>query len=229
MSSIVTYISADSLNQDLYSITESVSGVPYSTWIARWWNWTASIDKINHPRDVDTRSCNVSQIWDNVWFLPDRLSDELASPQTVRYCEIPHQKAIFLPVATGEIDSWSDPEFVNKTLNDEIRNKIISKTYDCDNHVIRRTAEIDGKKIIGFERDEPYRTNTSELFNISWKTNNIYSIDPGTGKAFAEGWFLFIKPLPPGDHVISYLYQILHPTNPDCNAYANIAWKIKSK
>jgi hypothetical protein len=223
MTTSISNVQANSLNPGLYSIDESPYGIPYSTWIARWWNWTAGIANTEHPRDFPERTCNVSQTSKDVWYLPDILDGKI-----VRECEVPHGKAIFVPITTGEQGVAESEEFKGKPLS-EIKNSIIQAASYCDNYNVERAAEIDGQKIQGLEGDSPYRTNTTELFNITWGENNIYDVKPQTAPAFAEGWFLFLKPLPQGDHVIKIHSKISNPSDVSCNYDGDTEWKIKVK
>lgn len=223
MTTFFNIVKADLLNPEIYSIDESPFGTPYSTWIAKWWNWTAGIANSEHPRDFPERTCNISQTSKDVWFLPDILDGKI-----VRECEVPYGKAIFVPITTGEQGVAESEEFKGKPLS-QVKNSIIEAASYCDNYNVERTAEMDGQKIQGLEGDSPYRTNTTELFNITWGENNIYDVIPQTAPAFAEGWFLFLKPLPVGDHVIKIHSKISNPSDVSCNYDGETEWKIKVK
>ena len=216
-----TNVKADSLNPSVYSIDESPFGAPYSIWIQRWLNWSAGIPSTEHPRDFADRTCNVSQTWEDVWFLPDTLNGNI-----VRECEVPAGKAIFVPITTGWQSVAESEEFRGKPL-DEIKKPFIDAAMYCDNHNTVRVAEVDGQKIKGLEGNSPYRTNTTQLFNLTHGENNIYEVKPQTSPAYAEGWFLFLKPLPQGDHTIKIDSKIKHPTDVACDYEGHTVWKIK--
>lgn len=223
MTTLISYVQANSLNPGIYSTDESPFGIPYSSWIARWWNWTAGISNTEHPRDFAERTCDVSQSWKDVWFLPDILNGKI-----VRECQVPAGKAIFIPITTGEQSVAESEEFRGKPLN-EVKDSLIKGASYCDNYNTERVAEIDGQKIQGLEGNSPYRTNTSELFNLTWGENNIYDVKPQTSPAFAEGWFLFVKPLPQGDHTIKIQSKISNPSDVSCDYDGDTEWKIKVK
>ena len=155
MASFTSTVKADSLNPGLYSIDESPFSTPYSTWIARWMNWTAGISNAEHPRDFAERTCNISQEWKDVWFLPDTLNGNI-----VRGCEVPHGKAIFIPITVGWQSVAENQEFRGRPVN-EIRDSLIKGASYCDNFNIERVAEIDGRKVQGLEGGSPYRTNST--------------------------------------------------------------------
>jgi|SRR6188474_2380512 hypothetical protein len=223
MASFTSTVKADSLNPGLYSIDESPFGTPYSTWIARWMNWTAGISNAEHPRDFAERTCNISQEWKDVWFLPDTLNGNI-----VRGCEVPHGKAIFIPITVGWQSVAENQEFRGRPVN-EIRDSLIKGASYCDNFNIERVAEIDGRKVQGLEGGSPYRTNSTELFNLTYGENNIYDVRPETSPAFAEGWFLFVKPLPQGDHTIKIHSKISNPTDLSCDYKGDTEWNLKIK
>ena len=219
----INNVQADSLNPSLYAVDESPFGINYSTWIQRWLNWSAGISNTEHPRDYADRTCNVSQTWKEVWFLPDTLNGNI-----VRECEVPHGKAIFIPITTGWQSVAESEEFKGKPLN-EIKNSLIKGASYCDDYNVVRSAEIDGQKVQGLEGNSPYRTNTTQLFNLTYGENNIYDVKPQTSPAFAEGWFLFLKPLPQGDHAIKIDSKISNPSDVSCGYEGHTQWKIKVK
>ena len=68
-----------------------------------------------------------------------------------------------------------------------------------------------------------------ELFNLTYGENNIYDVRPETSPAFAEGWFLFVKPLPQGDHTIKIHSKISNPTDVSCDYKGDTEWNLKIK
>ena len=57
-------------------------------------------------------------------------------------------------------------------------------------------AIVDGVKIKDLEK---YRTQ-SGFFNVSIPQDNIYRARAGNFRAMADGFFVFLEPLPPGQH-----------------------------
>jgi hypothetical protein len=204
-------------NQTVYSTDSKPFGVPYQDWVGKWWNWTSGITTDMHPRDDPSRSCNVNQNG-FVWFLPDALSIESAS--NPRICDVPAGKAIFIPVVTGETDTAEHPDLTDT--------QIIKQALACDNYSNNRRAEVDGVSVNGLNDPVTYRTNSSHLFNVTTVDNNIYNLKPGTERGFADGWFLFIKPLPIGEHKIHVAGAIDAP-DPNCNSNGDVTWNIHVK
>jgi hypothetical protein len=70
-----------------------------------------------------------------------------------------------------------------------------------------------------------YMNNVTEIyskgFNITIPENTHFPDQkPGTFRAGAQGWYVFLKPLPPGDHTI------LYTVNVDPNSVNNISAEI---
>jgi hypothetical protein len=89
-------------------------------------------------------------------------------------------------------------------------------------------AEVDGVSVNGLKDPVTYRTNSSHLFNVMMVDNNIYNLKGGTGRGFADDWFLFIKPLPVGEHKIHVAGAIDAP-DPNCNSHGDVTWNIRVK
>ena len=206
-----------SSNFTVYNIQEKPFGVPYQNWVAKWWNWTFGIPADTHPRDDPTRSCNVHQERP-VWFLPDPLNIEDKS--TLRICDIPLGKAIFVPIVTGEVSTVEKPGYSDGNL--------MKEALTCDNFSKVRNAEIDGSSVNGLNDKSTYRTNSSEVFNVTIASDNIYNIKPGTGRAFADGWFLFLNGLTTGEHKLHLVGSIDSPDQ-SCNSSGDVNWLIRVK
>jgi hypothetical protein len=204
-------------NQTVYSTDSKPFGNPYQDWVGAWWNWTQGTTADLHPRDDPNRSCNVNQKGP-VWFLPDSLSVE--SPSNPRICDVPAGKAIFIPVITGEADNIENPNYADT--------QIVKDALACDNYSNNRRAEVDGVSIKGLNDPVTYRTNSSHLFNVIAVDNNIYNMKAGTGRGFADGWFLFIKPLTIGEHKVHLAGSIDAP-DPNCNTNGDVTWIIRVK
>ena len=204
-------------NQTVYSTDSKPFGVPYQDWVEGWWNWTLGITADKHPRDDPTRSCNVNQNG-SVWFLPDSLNIESAS--NPRICDVPVGKAIFIPVVTGALSTLEKPDY-----ND---NQLIKEALACDNYSNNRRAEVDGVSINGLNDPVAYRTNSTHVYNVKIVDDNIYNIKGGTGRGFADGWFLFVKPLAIGEHKIHVAGTIDSP-DPNCNSNGDVNWIIRVK
>jgi hypothetical protein len=186
-------------NSAVYPKDSTPYGVPYKDWIVRWWQWNVGIPTSQHPRDNYTaEKCTVNQNG-SVWFIPDILTGK-----EERTCTIPEGKAILVPLITGECDT-SDTQSQSDA---DIRQ---CSTAGDEYGVI--SATLDGQKI---ENLDSYRTAT-DFFNITYVKDNIFDVPAGTYRGIADGFFVFLKPLPLGNHVLQVKSSVTNPTTPSYN------------
>jgi hypothetical protein len=208
LSPYLTSVRADSINPGVFSKDSSPNGAPYGDWVAKWWNWTLSIPKDQHPRDDYTpEKCTVNQNGP-VWFLADQLGG-----REERTCTIPEGKAILIPLLTGEC-GYEVPE----VKNDEDMRKCAS----AGNEHGAIEATIDGVKLKDLES---YRTQ-SGYFNSSIVENNIYDSPAGDYRAFADGYFVFLEPLPAGKHDAHLKVSVLNPVETGYNYNADWTYHL---
>ena len=203
-----TAVKADDINPGVFSKDSTPYGAPYGEWIAKWWNWTLSIPKEQHPRDDYTpEKCTANQ-GGPVWFLADQLGG-----REERRCTVPAGKAILIPLLTGEC-GYEVPE----VKNDEDMRRCA--TAGDEYGVIEAT--VDGIKLKDLQT---YRTQ-SGYFNSTIVENNIYDSPAGDYKAFADGYFVFLEPLPAGNHDVDLKVSVLNPIEPSYNYNADWTYHL---
>lgn len=139
-----------------------------------------------------------------VWHLT-----ELLSGTEKRTCTIPAGKSILLPVLNGECDR-SD----TKTHNDQD----LIQCASAGNEYGVISANIDGVPI----KLDSYRTRIN-FFNLSIPADNVFKEGPpGTYRAFAEGWLMFLRPFAPGSHDIHYTVSVTNPIQSNYNYAADL-------
>ena len=186
-------------NSIVYPKDSTPYGVPYKDWIVRWWQWNVGVPTTQHARDNYTaEKCTVNQNG-SVWFIPDILTGK-----EERTCTIPEGKAILVPLITGECDT-SDSQSQSDA---DIRQ---CSTAGDEYGAI--SATLDGQKI---ENLDSYRTAT-DFFNITYVKDNIFDVPAGTFRGIADGFFVFLKPLPVGNHVLQVKSSVTNPTTPSYN------------
>ena len=209
ISSSTVLVRADSINPGVFSKDSSPYGIPYGEWLAKWWQWSFSIPSAQHPRDAYTpEKCALNQKDPNVWFLADQLGG-----QEDRTCTIPAGKAIFVPLLVGECD-YSSPD----VKSDEALRRCAMAGDEYG--VIEAT--VDGMKLKSLEQ---YRIQ-SGFFNITIPENNIYDEPAGTYRAFADGFFVFLEPLPTGKHDVHLKVSVLNPVNQQFNYNADWTYHL---
>lgn len=204
-----SYIKASNDNIKFFRNNSSPYGIPYSESPRIWWQYWLGIPNNEHPGvDYDSKKCSVHQKGP-VWFLPDVISKGNQVAYTLRQfsCEIPKGKAILFPLSTGSC--WLGiPEFKdisNKLSSDP---KVDAELKACaispqDNTRILY-VRINGTDLDTSKLDRA----TTGFFNMTTPaspvTDIFQGIQSGTSRAIADGYFLFLPPLPEGTYLIDF-------------------------
>lgn len=168
----------------------SIYGSSYSEWTAEWWKWAYSIPMDIHPAYDDYGiDCNINQEYP-VWFFPGTFNHSVT-----RYCLVPNDVGILFPILNSECSYLEYPYIISE-----------SELSDCakiiQDHVIGLNTTLDGFHI---PANDQFRIQ-SPSFNFTLHENNILNI---TGKdlvtsAVSDGNWVFLKPLKPGKHTITF-------------------------
>lgn len=217
----------------LFSKATSPYGTSYAEWMGKWWQWHASLPhKVNeqdpenlsfaHPREAySPEKCAWNQNNDNVWFLADGRSlglSDYANPE-IRNCTVPHDKALLVQIYGGGCD-FSEGSRTDEELKDCVNIGLDSVKFDAKVDGIQVMSDVNKNDFL----PEPY------LYNITWTNDNIYEVSPGTYRAMANGYFLFVKPLGVGNHTIEFNEAYFKPgfegqPSPE-NRLSNVVYNI---
>ncbi|TVP40357.1 hypothetical protein [Candidatus Nitrosocosmicus arcticus] len=205
------FVNADETNPGVYFKDSKPFGVSYGEWPSKYWNWL-----IQFPKDVNLREqytpekCTIAQSGP-VWFLPDNLvGDE------ERTCMIPSDKAILLPILNGIC--WEDTADAI-LMNDQ---ELMECAMEGNEYGVI-SATVDGKEIKDPKR---YRAQ-SPFFNITVPENPIFdNAMAGEWKAIADGFYLFLEPLPAGNHTIRTTVSVLNPVSPEYNYASTLTYHL---
>jgi hypothetical protein len=66
----------------------------------------------------------------------------------------------------------------------------------------------------------------SDFHNITKPENNIFGDPVGTFRSIIDGFFLFLKPLPPGDHKLEFKVSVLNPTKSEFNYFQHTVYHL---
>jgi hypothetical protein len=184
-------------------------GIPYEDWITKWWQWNMGIPKEQHPQvnDPDLIKCPVGDSG-NVSFLTHSLQGK-----TEYSCTIPAGNAIMIPISTGECTS---DEAQSSKLADMIKCATEGDKY------LTFEAVVDGVPLNGLEQNYA----TSDIFNITVPENNFVDLKPGQWKAGSGGYFIFLEPLPVGNHTVSISARVTNPIDPSYNFNYNTQYLL---
>jgi hypothetical protein len=210
----IDYAYSDSLNPGVYPRDSSPIGMAYKDWIANWWKNNASFKAAEHPRDhFSPERCNLDQKQrDPVYYLPDNLAGD-----QVRNCSVPSGKAILAPLITGSCwDDGTDPKL--KTQAGLLECSKEGQQYGVV------SATLDGRKLQNLGQ---YRA-TSNVFNITFAQDNAFQTKPGTFRAIADGFFVFLEPLRPGTHTLVLEQSVLNPIRPEYNFASTTTYHLRT-
>jgi hypothetical protein len=183
--------------------------VPYEDWITRWWQWNIQIPKEQHPVVNDSLTkCPVGES-ESVSFLSHKLQGK-----SQYSCTIPAGRAILLPISTGECTS---DEAASNVPQDMIKCATEGDKY------LAFDASVDGVRLNGLEQNYAI----SKIFNMTVPKDNFLDLKPGQWKTATGGYFIFLKPLPEGDHKISVIARVTNPVDPSYNFNYDTLYSLK--
>jgi len=191
-------------NPVTFPVNSSPYGVPFKDWTARWDKWMSELPKSLNWNFKDVpgvkyipKDCSFNQTASSpVFFLP--WIDSSRGSSASQTCTVPHNKAILVSV-TSITSDYSDPAIVKKTPKELIKAASQLNKYPRD-----FLPTLDGKPL-DLKNDEAHKV-TSNLFNLTLPKDNLWSDrePPGPDKAIIQGWWIMLKPLPPGEHTLHY-------------------------
>jgi hypothetical protein len=164
----------------------------YGEWTVKWWQWALGTPRsINPVVDETGKNASVNQPTD-VWFLAGKFGDENKSfPQ--RQCTVPAGRAILFPIINCEANPLEYPEL--KTEEDILDH--VSNDVDT---VVRKECYVNGK-LTPVQRV----ASDPQIFPVTISKDNSMGVkNGGSTRAAADGYWVFLKPLPKGDFVIKF-------------------------
>lgn len=188
-----------STNPNVLPPNSAAFGRTYADWSAAWWQWAFSVPAARSPFIDDTgANCGEGQAG-RVWFLAGTYTPTPVEGGIVgeanRTCAVPVGKALFFPVINAECSTAEG-------------NGTGQELIDCATGLVESItivdATLDGEPIEGLNpSNSPYRVQ-SPLFSVYLPPDNILGLPSQTTDAAADGYYLLVKPLQPGQHVITF-------------------------
>ncbi|HXV88996.1 MAG TPA: hypothetical protein VD710_07880 [Nitrososphaeraceae archaeon] len=214
---------------DVFHKDETPFGKPYEDWIQDWWRWNAAIpgDPVTTFAGVKEDGCLINKEGP-VAFLMDPAIGGVHHQR----CEISSNQAILFPawsaVCTGAVKGNENKSF--QELSE------CAKGYDLGKVTVN--AWVDNKSIAHVKAEDLKTTNlinatelNTKRFNITIPENSNLAVDyPGTHLGATHGWYIFLKPLPAGEHTIHYINDVRETTLGAGNTNnADITYSLKVK
>jgi len=189
---------------EFYSKDEHPFGISYSDWVAKFWNWDFSIpidSQTNTLAGLEDNGCLMHK--DNSMVM---LVDTAAGGIWKQKCTISRTEGILIPIWTGECDQALKgfDSYSFKQLSE------CARAYDLG--IVKGQVKVDDTPVATLDAID-YKTNvmnnvtevyTKQFNAIVPKESHLISERYGTFPAAAHGWFVFLKPLQPGNHVVYY-------------------------
>jgi hypothetical protein len=187
--------STNSSNLRLYPRGSTPFGKSWEEWAATWSKWYLEQPVGTSPaNDKSGKNSSQSQNNADVWFLAGTLRGSAD-----RTCTIPAGKAILFPIV---VKDCSFAEYPNLKTESDLRKCAAKDEIDS---VGRNEVTVDGTEL---QNADKHRVQ-STLFEFTFPENNVYGVKPGPTQAVSDGYWVFLEPLPPGDHEIYFVGE--HP------------------
>jgi hypothetical protein len=129
-------------------------------------------------------------------------------------CTIPANNAIMLPISTG---SCTSIEAHSTKLADLISCATIGDKY------LTFKATLDGMPLNNLENNYA----TTNIFDMTVPNDNYEFLKGGTYPTGAGGYFIFLKPLPVGEHNLHVTARVVNPTDPSFNFDYDTSFDLK--
>jgi hypothetical protein len=169
----------------VFGSQSNMYGKSYSQWVTEWWKWTMQFDCSHFPIRDESGSWESQNQSGPVYFLAGRRGFTLN-------VTIPADVSLFFPLVSVEENSV--PDLVQTAIND------VNTIYDPSLTIDGQSIDVTNYKFI------------SEVFTTTANADLANCFDPGlTGASqdfAAGGYFVMLKPLSPGQHVIHRLASV---------------------
>jgi hypothetical protein len=165
----------------------------YGQWTVMWWQWFLSTPKaVNPVLDESGKFGSVNQPRKDVWFLAGKVANEEKNIPN-RFCSIPSGRSILFPVINCEANPLEFPELsTEQDLIDHVKRD--------ENTIVTKECSVNGRRI-----DVQRVKSDPALFEVRINEDNVYDVKGGgITLASGDGYWVFLKPLSPGDHFISF-------------------------
>jgi hypothetical protein len=165
----------------------------YGQWTVKWWQWAFSIrSEVSPITDKTGKYADLNQPSENVWFLAGKLATENKEfPK--RKCRVPPNRAILFPVINCEANQLEYPQL--KTERD-----LINYVSNDEDSIVHKECFINGEAVPATRvRSDP------PAFPLNIVKDNFAGIkSTGYTTAAADGYWVFLKPLPKGQFTIKF-------------------------
>jgi len=177
-----------------------LKGRTYEQWASAWWQWALQMPLTNsggaiHPFIDSPRFDVTASQTSNVWFLAAPFLAPGATGTIERRCRIPAGTALFFPLFTVECSSIEAPPFYGATAEAQA-----AMAQSWAELIVDPFCELDGKPLSNLDA---YRVPSPQI-DIQVPAPWILGQAGGKGTSSGDGYFVFLAPLPTGEHTLRF-------------------------
>jgi len=199
---------------EVFPKDEQPFGIPYNEWIGKYWKWL--ITQTPEQTEPPNGSCLIHKSDSMVMLL-----DPSVGGKHELECDISSKDGIMIASWNGFFENNDKDDVADNTPLGQL-SKFAKEQVNLG--AVTSDVKVDGKSIAKLDEISTmsnnklnYKINAmdnfSEIyakpFNITIPENTFLPDQvTGTWPAGAHGWFTFLKPLPPGDHKVSYSLSV---------------------
>jgi hypothetical protein len=167
-------------------------GLSYGEWTVKWWQWVLSTPRLDNALiDQSGENAAINQPTENVWFLAGTLGSENKN-FPFRNCSIPAGRSILFPVINCEANPIEYPELKTKEA-------LVDHVVKDENTIVEKRCMLNDMSI-----DVQRVKSDPEIFEANLDDDNIFNVKGGNTIACADGYWVFLKPLPQGEYELSF-------------------------
>ena len=199
---------------EVFSKDEQPFGIPYEEWIGKYWKWLITLTP--EQSEPLNGSCLINKTNSTVMLLNSAVGGKRELE-----CDITSKDGILIPSWHGFLENNNKddipdntPVNLSKLAKEQVNLGAVSSVVKVDG---KSVAKLDEVTSMSPDNKLSYKINTmdnfteiyAKPFNIKIPENTFLPDQVvGTWPAGAQGWFTFLKPLPAGDHKVSYTLSV---------------------
>jgi len=199
----------------VFSKNEKPFGIPYDEWVGKYWKWFITVTP--EQSEPANGSCMINKTGSMIMAY-----DPSVGGNHQLECDISSKDGIMIPSWTGFYEHNNKVDLPANFPAEKLSN--LTKEQ-VDLGAVTSNVMVDGKSVAKLDEVTSMSPNNivntkvntmdnfteifAKPFNITIPENTYLPEQvTGTWPSGAHGWFTFLKPLPPGDHKVSYTLNV---------------------
>lgn len=183
-------------------------GKPLEQWAKEYWQWNVGLPPGDIPKDNNTNldKCILGSD-------PEKTMLFLVEAYDLTYstkCDISTKSPLLIPLLIGECDpSVDEPRTKTGKIEDlwacakDANEGFKAWEIRLDDRILFKKV---GNQEVNANLKDQILVRNSSLFNITMPQVNRYEANAGVYPAVVDGYYLILKPLPPGEHTLTYKF-----------------------